>query len=111
SGFDLSHPMYRDGNGKLRVDALLEQKDDQSAPTEFTTAQLTTGWSNGTNPGADPVGHGTHVGSIAGGTMHNGFEGIAPDARFLLVKTNFIERRTARSGSFPKLVRSPVSSI
>lgn len=87
SGFDLSHPMFRDAAGKLRVAGLLDQT--VSPTREFTTAQLETGWSNGTNPGADENGHGTHVASIAGGSQHDGLEGIAPDARFLLVKTNF----------------------
>lgn len=89
SGFDLSHPMFRDANGNLRVDALL----DQTSNLEFTTAQLTAGWLTGSNPGADAVGHGTHVAAIAGGSAHAGpaamrLEGIAPDARFVLVKTD-----------------------
>ncbi len=86
SGFDLSHPAFRDANGNLRVNGLLDQGTD----TEFTTAQLAQGWANGTNPGSDENGHGTHVGSIAGGTSHSGQEGVAPGARFLLVKTDFL---------------------
>jgi subtilisin family serine protease len=89
SGFDLSHPMFRDAAGKLRVEGLLDQTG--KSPQEFTSAQLEKGWSDGTNPGKDENGHGTHVASIAGGTSFNGFEGIAPEARFLLVKTNFLD--------------------
>lgn len=107
SGFDLSHPMFRDSSGNLRVDGLLEQKDDQSAPTEYDNAQLTTGWGNGTNPGADPIGHGTHVASITGGTAYHGFEGIAPDARFLLVKTNFLDTTDGAKWIFNKAGTKP----
>jgi len=89
SGFDLSHPMFRDGSGKLRVERLLWQRGSQP-PREFSMEQLTKGWANGSNPGADQNGHGTHVASIAGGTAHQGIEGIAPGARFVLVKTDFL---------------------
>lgn len=107
SGFDLSHPMFLDSNGKLRVDGLLEQKDDQSAPTEYDTTQLTNGWSTGANPGSDSNGHGTHVASIAGGTSFKGLEGIAPDARFLLVKTNFIDTTDGVKWIFNKAGAKP----
>jgi subtilisin family serine protease len=103
SGFDLSHPMFRDGNGTLRVDALL----DQTTGREFTTAQLQQGWANGTNPGADQNGHGTHVASIAGGTRFGTREGVAPEARFLLVKTNFIDTDLAVSWIFQKAGARP----
>ncbi len=93
SGFDLAHPMFRDADGNLRVEGLLDQTG--TTPQEFTSAQLETGWSNHSNPGKDENGHGTHVASIAGGTKLNGFEGIAPEARYLLVKTNFIDTADA----------------
>ncbi len=105
SGFDLSHPMFRDSTGKLRVEGLLDQNG--AAPVEFTRAQLETGWANGTNPGKDENGHGTHVASIAGGTKFNGFEGIAPDARFLLVKTNFQDTADAVKWIFTKAGSKP----
>ncbi len=89
SGFDLSHPMFRDKSGKLRVEGLLVQRGDQT-PQQFTAAQVAKGWGNGTNPGADEGGHGTHVASIAGGSAWKGYEGIAPGSRFLLVKTDFV---------------------
>jgi subtilisin family serine protease len=89
TGFDLSHPMFFDGNGKLRVEGLLWQRQLQP-PRQFTTWQLETGWNNGSNPGADENGHGTHVATIAGGSKYQGIEGIAPGARFLLVKTDFV---------------------
>ena len=71
SGFDLTHPMFRDGSGNLRVDALL----DQYTGKEFSTAELESGWNgvlNPSGPGGDENGHGTHVATIAGGTLHKG---------------------------------------
>jgi len=89
SGFDLSHPMFRDAGGNLRVEGLLWQRGSQG-PRQYTTQQLNTGWRNGSNPGADENGHGTHVATIAGGRAYQGVEGVAPGARFLLVKTDFV---------------------
>jgi subtilisin family serine protease len=87
SGFDLSHPMFRDASGKLRVKALLDQTQGNQ---EFNTAALTSKWATGNGPGSDEQGHGTHVASTAGGSAYQGLEGIAPEAQFLLVKTDFI---------------------
>ena len=101
SGFDLSHPMFRDASGKLRVERLLDQTTGQ----EFPSAQLETGWNGVANPdgpGGDENGHGTHVATIAAGTAHNGFEGIASQVRFLLVKTDFINTDEAVKWCFTK---------
>jgi len=87
SGFDLSHPMFRDRTGKLRVKALLDQTQGNQ---EFNTAALTSKWASGSGPGSDENGHGTHVASIAGGSSYQGLEGVAPEAQFLLVKTDFV---------------------
>jgi len=103
SGFDLSHPMFRDGAGKLRVNELLDQNTNQT----FTTPQLEQGWSNGSNPGADENGHGTHVASIAGGSHFGTREGVAPDARYLLVKTNFNDTDKAVSWIFNQAGATP----
>ncbi len=88
SGFDLSHPMFRDGSGKLRVKALLDQT--QQGNPEFDTTALESAWASGDRPGGDENGHGTHVASIAGGSPYKGFEGVAPEVWFLLVKTDFV---------------------
>src|SRR4051794_35526997 len=60
TGFDLSHPVFRDGDGKLRVDALLVQTvedDDTFSVREFSTKQLETGWkTGGKRPGFDEDG-------------------------------------------------------
>lgn len=98
SGFDLSHPMFRGPDGRLRVDGLLDQTLAQ--PRAFTTAELEQQWSRGRGPGADDEGHGTHVATIAAGSRFQGLEGVAPGARLLLVKTNFIDTPDAVSWIF-----------
>jgi hypothetical protein len=95
SGFDLSHPAFLDAQGKLRVDALLDQKTNR----EFDASQLETGWaSGGSRPGADEDGHGTHVASIAAGSKFGPFSGVAPNSRLVLVRTDF--RRTANGAKW-----------
>ena len=87
SGFDLSHPMFRDAAGRLRVEGLLDQTREPAQ--EFTTQQLEQAWAAGGGPGRDDSGHGTHVASIAAGSRFGAQEGVAPGARLLLVKTDF----------------------
>jgi subtilisin family serine protease len=105
SGFDLSHPMFYDSSGKLRVKALLDQT--QRGSPEFDAAALISRLASGTQPGSDENGHGTHVASIAGGSRYNGLEGVAPDAQFLLVKTDFINVDSGVAWIFRKAGASP----
>lgn len=109
SGFDLSHPMFRDSQGQLRVDALLDQTDRNR---EYSTAQLESGWAAGRRHGHDTNGHGTHVASIAAGSRFGGLEGIAPDATFVLVKSDFIDIAGAVRWAFGKAgVRPCVANL
>jgi subtilisin family serine protease len=107
SGFDLTHPMFLDANGKLRVEGLLVQSESGNANREFTASSLQAELDNGSNPALDENGHGTHVASIAGGTKFRGLEGIAPDARFLLVKTNFLDTDKAVKWVFTNAGNKP----
>jgi subtilisin family serine protease len=110
TGFDLSHPAFRDGNMNLRVDALLVQTFNGTSFSvrEFSTAQLETGWRAGGNrPGSDENGHGTHVASTAAGSPFNGVSGVAPNARFVLVKTDFIRLAEATKWCFDKAAGRP----
>ncbi|HEY0371404.1 MAG TPA: S8 family serine peptidase [Thermoanaerobaculia bacterium] len=109
SGFDLSHPAFRDASGNLRVTALLEQHDD-GTETVFTTEELEEAWHDGGAadlPGFDADGHGTHVASIAAGSAVAGMSGIAPDARLLLVKTDFTNTDSAASWIFRRAGDTP----
>jgi subtilisin family serine protease len=103
SGFDLTHPMFQASDGTLRVERLL----DQTAPREFSRAQLASALQSGATPGADEQGHGTHVASIAAGSAFNGFEGVAPEATFLLVKTDFMNTDAAVSWIFQQAGNRP----
>ena len=97
---------------KLRVDALLVQSVDEDEQTfserEFTAKQIETGWKNGSNPGADEDGHGTHVASMAAGSRFNSVSGVAPKARLVLVKTDFIRLTEATKWCFDKAGTRPV---
>jgi subtilisin family serine protease len=106
SGFDLTHPMFLDPSGKPRVEALLVQ-DADGTQKEFTAAEVMASLAAGSNPAMDTHGHGTHVAGIAGGTSHLGFQGVAPEARFLLVKTNFIDTDRAARWAFDKAKNRP----
>lgn len=105
SGFDLSHPMFRDSNGNLRVVALL----DQTVPGNpvYNTATLQNQWAAGSQPGRDTNGHGTHVATIAAGSKFGQYEGIAPNAKFLLVKTDFINVDRAVSWIYQQAGSNP----
>jgi hypothetical protein len=103
TGFDLSHPAFKTSGGDSRVIGLLDQVDGG----EYTKDELLKKWSNGQGPGGDASGHGTHVASIAGGSAHQGYEGVAPEVRFLLVKTNFLDTDAAVAWVFRKAGTTP----
>ncbi len=104
SGFDLSHPTFRDAQGRLRADALRDQKTRK----EFDAAQLEAGWRpGGSRPGADEDGHGTHVASIAAGSTFSAFSGVAPKARLVLVRTDFMNIASAVKWCFDKAIGRP----
>jgi subtilisin family serine protease len=112
SGFDLSHPAFRDSAGRLRVDALLEQsynaRTEKYSTRTYTTARLEAGWKkHGARPGFDKDGHGTHVASIAAGSRFNGASGVAPKARYVLVKTDFMRLAEATKWCFDKAGARP----
>ena len=87
TGFDLSHPMFRDAKDRLRVKALWDQKKN----IDYTQSALEKLLKTGSIPGSDDDGHGTHVASIAGGSLYENLQGVAPNAEFVLVKTNMID--------------------
>jgi subtilisin family serine protease len=99
SGFDLSHPSFRDASGRLCVDALFDQVENRF----YNTDELEGSWRSGAGPGDDLTGHGTHVASIAAGRASAALaEGVAPGARLILVKTNWVRTAAAVSWIFAR---------
>jgi len=102
TGFDLSHPAFWK-DGQLRVESLLDQREQR----EYTREQLEKEWRNGKTPGCDKIGHGTHVASIAAGSPGGLHEGVAPNARLLLVKSDFLNTDNAVAWIFKKAAGRP----
>lgn len=103
TGFDLSHPMFRDAKGRLRVKGLW----DQVTGTYYTKEQLLDRMRSGRFPGQDMQGHGTHVASIAGGSRYQNVQGVAPHAEFVLVKTNMLDLDRGVKWMFQQAGTSP----
>jgi subtilisin family serine protease len=79
SGIDPSHAAFRDADGRLRVTAFLSQRPDGTEAETCDAARIAAGRC----PLADPLGHGTHVASLALGDDARG-PGVAPEAELVL---------------------------
>jgi subtilisin family serine protease len=92
SGLDLAHPDLRELDGKSRVLALWDQTMLGSPPAGFSDGHECSkaALESDTCASGDPVGHGTHVLSIAAGNSPT-YRGIAPDARVVLARSDDFE--------------------
>lgn len=92
SGLDLFHPDLRGLDGPSRVVALWDQTKSGAPPsghlagTECSKAALQAD----ACPSPDPIGHGTHVLSIAAGNAPK-YRGIAPEAGVILARSDNYE--------------------
>ncbi|MGC8684665.1 MAG: S8 family serine peptidase [bacterium] len=92
TGLDLTHPDFLYPDGSTRVIALWDQTVTINPPSGYTYGNECTGYKINTGKcnEVDVVGHGTHVTGIAG-SDDPVYTGMAPDAMFVIVKTNMQE--------------------
>lgn len=74
SGVSADHPDFRDDEGRHRFTALWHEDSDTECDVTAALAVC---------PVDDPIGHGTHVLSIAGGNAPR-FRGVAPNAKLVV---------------------------
>lgn len=102
SGITYAHRDFRNKDGTTRITSIWDQTIPGNPPvgfelgTEYTRAQIDEALSKKTRaeqlaivPSEDPLGHGTHVASIAGGNGNASlgrYVGAAPEAEFIIVK-------------------------
>lgn len=94
TGIDWRHPAFQNKLQHSRILALWDQSLTQSGsffpPSEIQNAYglecLRSDIGLGNCPSIDEMGHGTHVAGIAGGSKRDSYQGIAPEAEFIVVK-------------------------
>ena len=95
SGFDFTHPNFKDGNGNCRIRCVWDQNNI------FTTSNSSYGYGIVYSTSEqiktakhDMSGntHGTHVAGIAAGSYDHPYRGIAPKAEIVLVSVNGTEQ-------------------
>jgi subtilisin family serine protease/CheY-like chemotaxis protein len=109
SGIDVLHEAFRDVHGGSRIIALWDQFDETGPPpkgfhigTLHTQKDIDRYIRQARVPpslGRDPIGHGTHVASIAAGRATSKFPGgVAPEARIIAVVANLDSQEGDPSG-------------
>lgn len=93
SGFDYTHPAFRDNNGNCRIQAVWDQNGSYDGNISYGYGTETRGASDIISRKRDASfdTHGTHVLGIAAGS-YDGWEGVAPEADIVLVSTNKTEQ-------------------
>ena len=93
NGFDFTHPMFRDADGKCRISRAWDQNvqagiNDYGYGVMYDTPDkvFNAGHDNSTDT------HGTHVLGIAGGSSSGTYKGIASGAELAVVSTNKSEQ-------------------
>ncbi|MBI4126424.1 MAG: S8 family serine peptidase [Deltaproteobacteria bacterium] len=90
TGIDLGHPDFLDAEGKSRILAVWDQRDDTGPtpaeiPNSYGTECTKDNIDSGTCPMLDEEGHGTHIAGTASGRNEE-YGGIAPDASIIAVR-------------------------
>lgn len=92
TGVDLTHPDFLYPDGSTRIIALWDQTLTVKPPLGYSYGNECSGYDINTGKcnEVDVVGHGTHVAGITG-SDDPVYKGMAPDAMFVVVKTNMGE--------------------
>ncbi len=94
SGFDYTHPNFKDEEGNCRIRCVWEQnKTSSSATPSYGYGSVYSG-ADVVSARHDASGdtHGTHVAGIAAGSYGGVYRGVAPEASIVLVSTNKTEQ-------------------
>ena len=94
TGFDYTHPNFKDAAGNSRIQCAWDQTDSSSPNNSYGYGRVYD------SPAAVAAAmhdksfdtHGTHVAGIAVGSAEGNFKGVAPEADIVLVSTNKTEQ-------------------
>ncbi len=94
TGFDFTHPNFKDASGKCRILNVWDQNGFGNTNNDYHYGTVYATPSDIANALHDnsPSTHGTHVAGIAAGSADTPYKGIAPESDIVLVSTNQSEQ-------------------
>lgn len=94
TGFDFTHPNFKDKDGKCRILSVWDQNGFQGTASEFGYGVVYNSPEQIAQARHDNsmMSHGTHVAGIAAGSADTPYFGMAPEASLVMVSTNQSEQ-------------------
>src|SRR3712207_2547234 len=94
TGFDFTHPNFKDKDGKCRIQNVWDQNGLQGSASEFGYGVVYNSPEQIAQARHDNsmASHGTHVAGIAAGSADTPYFGMAPEASLAIVSTNQSEQ-------------------